>query len=64
MTFAVVVMIAVEICAHFESAVGKIFCDLTDISFCTADNEDVFACESIYGTAADTAADEDFNILC
>ena len=62
-TFAVfvVVVMTVEIGADFESAVGEIFCCGADISFCAADDHDIFACEGIDCACADTAADENVN---
>ena len=62
-SFAVIMMITVDICPNFKSAVGKIFCRLTHITFSATDNENIFAGESIYSTASDTAADKDFNIF-
>ena len=56
-----VVMIAAEICPDFESAVGKIFSNSTDIAFCTADNHDIGTGKSIDCAAPDTAANKNIN---
>ena len=65
--FAVVVMVvaAAEILTEFERVVQKRLCHLTDIAFSSADHEDKSKSESVDGTAADAAANEDINLfLC
>ena len=60
-TVFMVVVIAMEICTYFQTAVGKVLCRLTDVSFCTADDKNVFSGKCIHCTAADSAANKDFN---
>ena len=60
-TFTVVMVIAVKILPDFESVIGKILRNLTDITVSTAYDLNIFFGKCIYRTAADTAANKNIN---
>jgi hypothetical protein len=63
MTFAVMVVIAVEIGTDLQRSGGKGFGNFPDIACCAADDFDSGITEGIDGSAADTAADQKINFF-
>ena len=61
--FAVVMVLAVEVFTDFQCACRKGFGHLADIAFGAAHHHDEKGFESIDGTAADTAANEDIHLF-
>ena len=57
-TFAVMVMAAMEITSHIERSIDESFGDFIDIAFSSSDNFDSGIGERIDCSAADTAADQ------